>query len=64
MAQYTDTLMRLIDGFSHTSHSRMYKKDPKTFYYRILNKKETTIFLENKAGEYKVFARIVTDDEF
>ena len=64
MAQYTDTIVRLLDGFSHSTHSRMTKNTPKNFYYRMPNKKETTIFLENKAGEFKINAKLVTVEDF
>lgn len=50
-----------MDGFAHRVHSKMVKNQPKVFYYNIINRKETIIFLENKAGEYKIYANVITN---
>lgn len=38
----------------------MYLNQPKAFYYRIINKKNTTIFLENKSGAYEIYGKIIS----
>ena len=56
--------MRLVDGFSHSVHSLMTRIDPKKFYYPVYNDEPINIFLENKAGEYKMYAKLMSYPDY
>jgi hypothetical protein len=64
LAQYTDEAIRLIDGLSHSVHSTMRKSEPKYFYVGVHNFETITVILENKVGEYKVYASLMAYDKF
>ena len=60
MVQHTDKTIKLMDGFGHTVESEMRINKPSTFYYNLINRKDTTIFLENINGAYIILARMVS----
>lgn len=59
LAQFTDESIRLIDGVAHPVHSIMKKSEPKHFLFGIHNIENITVFLENRVGEYKLYANIL-----
>ena len=64
LAQYTSDAIRLIDGIAHPVHSEMVKTSPKHFYIGIHNSEDFAVYLENKVGEYKVYASLIPFTEF
>lgn len=64
MAQYTDRSIRLMDGVAHSVHGVVKKIQPRLFYFAIHNYQNVTVVLENKVGEYKIYANVMKYSEF
>lgn len=64
MAQYTDKAIRLMDGVAHSVHGAIKKIQSRQFYFAIHNYENVTVILQNKVGEYKIFANIMKYSEF
>lgn len=64
LAQYTNDAIRLVDGIAHPVHAEMSKSKPRHFYTGIHNTEDLIVYLENKVGEYKVYASLMPLSEF
>ena len=62
--QYHDAVITLKDGIGYTAKGISKEKVSRTFYYPILNKKDTEIILLNKKGIQKFKALIGKLDDF
>ena len=62
--QYLDDVVRLLEGYSHSVQGKMVKPQPRKFYYPVFSPLDIEIFVDNKVGEYKVYATLLIYSEF
>ena len=63
LLQYRDDVITLKDGIAHRVKGISKEGVVRTFFYNLINTKETEIILMNKKGIQKFFCLITTDED-